>query len=280
MNNTHYDLIAEALYWLVENKDEQPDLQSLSDHIGLSSAHLQRTFQKWAGVSPKQFLKHLTKEAALSRLMAGQSVLDASYGSGLSGPGRLHDLLVTTEAVTPGEARARGRGMTINYGFGPSPFGQALLAWTQRGINFLGFCVEKNDQQVLASFKKQWSGATLVSNNDEAVIKLNEIFNPTEGKPLQLSLKGSPFQLKVWEALLAIPEGAHVSYGQLAQHIGQPGASQAVGSAVGSNPVAWLIPCHRVIRQLGGMGGYRWGIPTKQAMLAYEGVRTVDSRIA
>jgi AraC family transcriptional regulator of adaptative response/methylated-DNA-[protein]-cysteine methyltransferase len=230
-------------------------------------------FQEWAGVSPKQFLKSLTREDAVKRLMQGFSILDTSHATGLSGPGRLHDLLVTTDALSPGELKNHCDGMTIDYGSAQTPFGLALLAWNERGINFLGFCEDNGIEAVLDSLHEQWKGAHFRHSDNEAKGKLEQIFSGSEHQPTRVWLRGSPFQLKVWQALLAIPEGAHATYGQIAAFIGRKGASRAVGSAIGKNPVAWVIPCHRVIRQLGDLGEYRWGAPIKKAMIGYEAAR-------
>ena len=271
--NTHFELIARALDWITQNQLEQPELGELARELGTSPHHLQRVFQEWAGVSPKQFLKSLTRQAALERLAAGESVLDAAISSGLSGPGRLHDLLITTEALTPGEIRKRGQGVGLSYGFGDCPFGDALVSWSGRGINFLGFCGEKNREQVLGELTSRLSNADFLEDPERAQQWLDTIFESAETQPVPLWLRGSPFQLKVWEALLAIPEGANATYGQIAKLVGASGASQAVGNAVGSNPVSWIIPCHRVIRQLGELGGYRWGTTTKTAMIGLEASR-------
>jgi len=266
----HFELITESLYWLCRNQQSQPSLEELANHIGLSPHYLQRIFQEWAGVTPKQFLKYLTKSQALERLKQGQTVLDAALQSGLSGPGRLHDLLITTQAMTPGEAKQKGRGVDVNYGFGTTPFGQALLAWTDKGVCFLGFCHEEGKDHTWSHFKQQWPDASLSEDELMAQQKLVGIFNTSEKHELKVWLRGSPFQLRIWEALLNLPTGIHCTYGQLASHIGKPGASQATGSAIGRNPVSWLIPCHRVINSLGTLGGYRWGLNTKQAMIGYE----------
>ncbi len=265
-----YKTVAKALNWVADHHADQPDLGHLALEIGLSPHHLQRTFQDWAGVSPKQFLKSLTRHNALHRLQRGSTVLDAALDTGLSGPGRLHDLMITTEALSPGEVRKLGEGVEIQYGTSHTPFGQAVLAWTERGINFLGFCDDVGYDTVINTLKKRWKSANFKIDQKAAVKQLEMIFSDCDKAPIRLWLKGSPFQLKVWEALLSIPENAHASYGQIASCIGRPHASRAVGSAVGSNPVAWIIPCHRVIRRLGGLGGYRWGTITKQAMIGYE----------
>jgi len=269
-HNRQYKLVSETIQWVAEHQSAQPDLQCLASEMGVSPHHLQRTFQVWAGVSPKQFLKSLTRIAALERLKKGSSVLDASLESGLSGPGRLHDLLISTDALTPGEIRKQGESVQLNYGFGETLFGKALVAWTSRGVNFLGFCEEKGAESALATLQDQWANARFRENSAVAQRWLDHIFSGSSDKPIPLWLRGSPFQLKVWEALLEIPEGTHSTYGRLAARIGHPGAARAVGTAIGSNPVAWIIPCHRVIRQLGEIGDYRWGGFTKRAMIGYE----------
>ena len=266
----HYQLIGDALHWLCHNQQDQPSLEELAAHIGLSPHYLQRIFQQWVGISPKQFLKYLTKNQAIERLRQGQTVFDTALDSGLSGPGRLHDLLITTEAMTPGEARRKGSGVDMSYGFGFTPFGEALLAWTDRGICFLGFCHEKGRQHSWQHLNEQWPDAQLTEHPAEVVEKLSVVFTVREPKKLKLWLRGSPFQLRVWEALLQIPPGTHCTYGQVASFTGNAGASRATGTAIGRNPVSWLIPCHRVITSLGTLGGYRWGIDTKQAIIGFE----------
>jgi len=268
----HYNLISETIKWMAEHQSEQPGLDRLSAAMGVSPHHLQRTFQRWAGVSPKQFLKSLTRKAALARLEEGCSVLDAALESGLSGPGRLHDLLISTDALTPGEIRKRGEGIRLNYGFGESLFGKALIAWTSRGVNFLGFCQEGGPELTFSALRNQWSNASFSEDSAGAQLWLDTIFSEIHDKPIPLWLRGSSFQLKVWEALLEIPEGTHATYGQMASLVGHPGAARAVGTAIGSNPLAYIIPCHRVIRQMGETGGYRWGETTKRAIIGYEAV--------
>lgn len=269
-DSRHFQLVSRAIQWLVEHQHEQPDLAELARAANVSPHHLQRTFQAWAGVSPKQFLKSLTRQAALSRLAAGSSVLDTAMAVGLSGPGRLHDLLVTTDALTPGQARRRGAGVHLEYGYGATPFGQALIAWNERGLAFLAFCDEVGPAQAFDALRDQWYQASFVESPHLADRWLDRIFAASSDQPLSVWLRGSPFQLKVWQALLEIPETAHATYGWVAGKIGLPRASRAVGGAIGANPVAWLIPCHRVIRQAGDLGGYRWGTVTKQAMIGFE----------
>lgn len=266
----NFQLVARTLEWVAAHRSAQPDLDCLSREMGLSPHHLQRTFQDWAGVSPKQFLKSLSRQAARERLLEGSSVLDTAIETGLSGPGRLHDLMVTTEALSPGEIKTLGKGVAIHYGSGHTLFGEALISWTERGINFLGFTEYSGLSNALNSLINQWKYANFIKNQEGADELLRRVFSGTGDQAVKLWLKGSPFQLKVWEALMAIPDGAHATYGQIASHIGQPSASRAVGTAIGNNPIAWIIPCHRVIRQLGEIGGYRWGEITKQAMIGFE----------
>lgn len=266
----HYHLVSEAIQWMADHQAVQPDLGMLSSAMGVSPHHLQRTFQNWAGVSPKQFLKSLTRKAALERLADGCSVFDSALDAGLSGPGRLHDLLISTDALTPGEIKKRGAGVPLEYGYGETPFGTVLIAWTQRGVNFLGFCDETGAEHALAELRRQWSDALFSENPAKAQQWLDQIFRGSTDKPINIWLRGSPFQLKVWQALLAIPEGTHATYGQLARLVGNPGAARAVGSAIGSNPLSFIIPCHRVIRQMGDLGGYRWGEITKMALIGFE----------
>ena len=267
--DTHYHMIGRALNYLVAHQAEQPDLATLAAELGRSEGFVQRTFQAYAGLSPKQFLRMLTREKALERLAQGANVLDAALDSGLSGPGRLHDLLISTDALTPGEARRRGAGVTLEYGVGASPFGEALVAWNARGLTFLGF-TEPGKNHCLSELADQWPDATLRENPEAAQAWVRAIFERSNQQPLKVWLRGSPFQLQVWEALLAIPVGQHVSYRHIAEHLEKPRASRAVGTAVGRNPISWLIPCHRVITSAGGLGGYRWGLPAKQAMIGVE----------
>lgn len=263
---------------MADHQADQPDLAALAEAMNVSPYHLQRTFQQWAGVTPKQFLKSLTRRAALQRLHAGESVLQAALSSGLSGPGRLHDLLITTEAMTPGEARNKASGVRISYGLGDSLFGPALIAWSTRGICFLGFAMDKGPDGVFDELQSQWSNAIFTEDVAGAERWLDRVFAGSGDKPVPIWLRGSPFQLKVWEALLAIPEDANVTYGQIARSIDNPRAARAVGKAVGSNPVSWIIPCHRVIRQVGALGGYRWGLGTKSAMIGLEATRPRAAR--
>jgi len=271
MENYHqFEIVHASLKWLAEHRAEQPDLQSLADRTGYSPTYIQRVFLDWAGLSPKQFLQVLNRDAAVARLINGASSLETSMNVGLSGTGRLHDLLINTDCLTPGEIKSGGKGVFMEYGFADSPFGQALLAWNLRGISFLGFCHETGEHFALEELRRQWPDASLNESSASAQERICEIFQDSRSKPIRLWLRGSPFQLKVWQALLAIPEGSHATYGQIASSIGHDKATRAAGSAIGSNPIAWIIPCHRVIRKLGEIGGYRWGATLKSALIGRE----------
>ncbi len=278
MTEPHYTTIERALRYIAAHQTDQPGLSELAGAAGLSEAHFQRVFKAWAGVSPKQFLKHLTLQAAKQRLRESESVLDTAYDVGLSGPGRLHDLFVTLEAMTPGDYKRGGKGVDIRYGFHDSPFGECLLAVTDAGICGLGFVNEDGQEAALDDFRRRWPAARFVESSCETGYLMPEVFSgetaPAKGTRrnlLALAVPGTPFQVKVWQALLQIPSGHVTTYGQLAQHLGMPkGAARAVGSAVGANPVSWLVPCHRVIRETGAVTGYHWGTGRKLAMLGWE----------
>ena len=271
-----YQRIAQAIRFLEENSRRQPDLTEVAAHVGLSEYHFQRLFSRWAGISPKRFLQYLTKENAKA-LLAGTSVLTAAYEAGLSGPGRLYDLLVQCEAVTPGEYRSQGAGVEITYGFHPTPFGECLLALTRRGICFLAF-VDDDRQSALQQLKLDWANAAFHESPVRTRQVVGQVFEPWLDKPLpprepasvSLHLHGTNFQIKVWEALLRIPPGAAIAYEALAGGIGSGKGARAVGNALSNNPVAFLIPCHRVLQKTGGFGGYRYGTVRKQAILGWE----------
>jgi AraC family transcriptional regulator of adaptative response/methylated-DNA-[protein]-cysteine methyltransferase len=272
----YYQRIEQAILFIEKNFRRQPSLQEIAARVHLSEYHFQRLFRRWAGISPKRFLQFLTKEYAKKLLENSQNLLDITYEAGLSSPGRLHDLFVACEAVTPGEFKNQGEGLRIDYGFHPTPFGECLLALTERGICSLIFVQNGKRQRALATLKKQWQRATLRENPAITRPLVNRIFNENgklDSRPLNLLLKGSNFQIKVWEALLKIPVGAVVSYENLAEHLGMPGASRAVGNAVAKNPIAFLIPCHRVIRKVGEFGNYSGGSAKKKAMLGWEAAR-------
>jgi AraC family transcriptional regulator of adaptative response/methylated-DNA-[protein]-cysteine methyltransferase len=272
-----YERIGRAIAYLRRHADAQPDLAAAARHVNLSEHHFQRLFTRWAGVSPKRFVQYLTVEHAKSRLAGSRSVLDLAGAVGLSGPGRLHDLFVTLEAMSPGEYRAGGAGLAIRYGVHESPFGPALLALTARGVCGLRFVEGARDGATW--LRREWPGADLRHDEAGTAPVVGQIFQPLAagtGRPLALVVKGSNFQIKVWRALLELPLGSLTSYGQIAARIGAPGSARAVGGAVGANPIAWLIPCHRVIRETGLIGGYRWGPDRKAAMLGWEAARSAQ----
>jgi AraC family transcriptional regulator, regulatory protein of adaptative response / methylated-DNA-[protein]-cysteine methyltransferase len=275
MRTNDYERIEKAILYLESNWKRQPELEELAQAAGLSPFHFQRLFQRWAGVSPKRFLQYLTAEFAKKRLRESQSILDASYDAGLSGPGRLHDLFISVEAMTPGEYKALGQGLRVEYGVHPTPFGEALAAVTSRGLCGFLFLGQGGEKSALSQLKRHWPKADFVSNPVATGDVVQKIFQPTHSKKnLKVLLKGTPFQVKVWEALLRIPAGCVTSYGDLAEKIGKPKASRAVGSAVGQNNIAYLIPCHRVIRETGVLGDYRWGSARKKALLGWEQSQT------
>jgi AraC family transcriptional regulator of adaptative response/methylated-DNA-[protein]-cysteine methyltransferase len=276
MGTPDYQRIEMAISYLEANAAGQPSLDDVAGHVGLSAFHFQRLFKRWAGVSPKRFLQYLTVESAKQLLRDSTSVLDTSYEVGLSGPGRLHDLFVSVDAVTPGEFKLEGRELELRYAYHETPFGDCLVAETPRGICHLGFVSEENRPLALADLQEHWRQARLIADPQAGQIVMQQVFPPgkkTRPDQVRILLKGTNFQLKVWEALLKIPEGTAVSYGDLAARIGRPGAYRAVGTAAGHNPVAYLIPCHRVLRSSGEVGGYRWGTARKKAMLGYEALQ-------
>lgn len=268
-----YERIEQAILFLAEHHPEQPNLKAIAENVGLSEYHFQRLFTRWVGISPKRFMQYLTKEHAKQLLDESADLLSASYAAGLSGPGRLHDLFVTCEAVTPGEYKRWGEGLEIRYGFHPSPFGMLLVALTQRGISNLMFIQDGDRKGALSTLRAFWSAAEV--NEDqvttgEVAAEIMNLFQGLTPNSMRLYLKGTNFQIKVWEALLRIPSGSVVSYEDIAIYIGMPGVSRAVGNAVSRNPVPVLIPCHRVICKTGDFGDYRWGASRKKALLGWE----------
>jgi AraC family transcriptional regulator of adaptative response/methylated-DNA-[protein]-cysteine methyltransferase len=263
--------IARAIRFIDAHYREQPRLAAIAAATGLSEFHFNRLFRRWAGVTPRQYLAFITARAARGVLDGETSVLEAAYAVGLSGPGRLHDLLVTLDAVTPGELKARGAGLEIRYGFSRTPFGTALIARTARGVCHLGF-EDRSERAALAELAARWERARLTRSDEEAERTALEIFGAGRaGAPLRLAVRGTNFQLKVWQALLEVGADGPTTYRAVAEAAGVPGAERAVGNAVGANPVAWLIPCHNVLRADGSLGGYRWGEERKRAMLAWAG---------
>lgn len=272
--NGDYGRIEQAIRFIEGNARSQPSLTEVARHVGLSEFHFQRVFSRWAGVSPKKFLQFLTAAHARRLLLDSRSVLEAAYDVGLSGGSRLHDLTVSLYGMTPGELKARGAGLTIRYGSHHSPFGSCLVAMTARGICALRFVEPGNISRHVSDLRRIWPAAKFL--RDQA--RTGRVIRTLFAKParqhgangLALHLFGTPFQLKVWEALLQIPPGHLLSYQDLAKRVGHPAAPRAVGRAVGQNPVAYLIPCHRVIRSTGRLGEYRWGSARKKALVGWE----------
>ncbi len=248
--------------------EEQPGLGELARVAGLSVFHFSREFRRWAGLSPTRYLRTLTLDAAKRELDERGSVLTAAWAAGLSGGGRLHDLFVQFEAVTPGEYKAGGAGLSLAHGFADSPFGRVHAATSDRGLVWLAF-VDGSEARAIAELKGRFPRARLARSDSDAARIARQIFDDRAGR-IVLAPVGTNFQVKVWQALLELGARGPLDYGALAQAIGSPRASRAVGQAVGANPVAWLIPCHRVLRRDGSLGGYHWGVERKRAMLAWE----------
>ena len=264
-----YYRVERAIEYIHKNANRQPTLKEVAESVNLSEFYFQRLFTRWAGISPKRFLQFLTKENAKA-LLRRSSLLDATYSAGLSSPSRLHDLFVQCEAVTPGEYKLHGAGMQIKYGFHPTPYGECLLASTERGICFLAFITDEGRNAALQAMKTEWKNAEW--NEDPASTKhhIHAIFSPGRKSTIQLQVRGTNFQIKVWEALLRIPPGQVASYEELAEVIGEPSATRAVGNALAHNPIAFIIPCHRVLRKVGDFGNYRYGQARKKAIILRE----------
>ena len=293
LDSRDFARIAAAIRYIETNFRQQPRLAAIAKAVRLSEFHFNRLFRRWAGVTPKQYLAFITAAAARGELYGGRaSVLDAAYAVGLSGPGRLHDLLVTIEAVTPGELKARGRGLRITYGFSSTPFGEALLGVTPRGLSHFAFVEPGRERAALTDMLERWPNAECVQDDSSTRELAHRIFvpgingdasqpqkpapqkpEPQKPEPLRLAVKGTNFQLKVWRALIELGAAGPTSYQALAHAAGVDDAVRAVGNAVGANPVAWLIPCHNVLRRDGTLGGYHWGADRKRAMLAWQALR-------
>ncbi len=261
--------MADAIAWLAEHYVDQPSLDDAAASVGMSPFHFQRRFTDSIGVSPKKFIQYLTLDHAKTALRARQSVLDAAFDAGLSGPSRLHDLFVTHEGMTPGQWKDSGAGLTLSYGWHDSPFGRCIIVSTGGGVCGLGFERNNDAAETLEDLATHWPEATLREDASVTAPAAERIFGRANGD-LKLMLRGTPFQLKVWEALLRIPSGTVITYSDLAAAVDRPDAVRAVASAVARNPVSWLIPCHRVLRTTGALGGYRWSLDRKRAMLALE----------
>lgn len=279
MMNENYELseqyktVEKAIGYLEENFQDQPSLEEIAASVHLSKYHFQRIFKRWAGVTPSQFLHYLTVKYAKERLREAQSVLDTTVDAGLSSPGRLHDLFVTFEAMTPGEYKKLGEDLVIRYGIHPTPFGDCLLATTERGICALRFIPPEGEDEVIVQLKDEWPEATFERDQESTDAIARDLFSPYEPekrREFHLHIKGTNFQYQVWQALLQVPPGSMVTYGDVASKMGKPSAARAVANAVANNPVAYLIPCHRVIRSTGKVHQYRWGSTRKKAILGWE----------
>ena len=277
--NPAYETVAAAIRFVRSHAGAQPSLDDIASHVGLSATHLQRVFSEWAGISPKRFLQFLTKEHAKALLRESRDVMSAALESGLSGPGRLHDLMVNCEALTPGQIGALGEGLLIRYGFAASPFGAFIVGTTARGICHLRFVEAGETHTAQANLQNEWPHAILKRDDEMAQQLATDLFSPfSQSKPLNLLLRGTNFQIKVWEALLRIPPGHAFSYSDLATMAALPKAQRAVGTAMAHNNIALLIPCHRVIRENGETGLYRWGEERKRAMIGWEQSRRISQK--
>lgn len=266
---TDYTLVKRALEFIATHHTEQPTTEIIAGAIGLTPVEVNALFRRWCGLTPIAFLQALTLDHAKHLLRNKATVLDTAYETGLSGSGRLHDLFVTHEAITPGEFRKSGAGLMMTYGFHSSPFGIALVVVTSRGLAGMGFCDEGGELEALADMQSRWTYATLIENKAVTAPYIASIFE-NWGAPVKVFLIGTDFEVQVWETLLKIPAGQATTYGTIAAHINRPKASRAVGAAVGKNPISFVVPCHRVIGNSGALTGYHWGLTRKKAMLGWE----------
>lgn len=270
---TDYEHVRRIVAYISERWREQPSLEAIAEHARLSTTHVHHLFRRWCGLTPKAFLQAITLDNAKALLADSASVLDTTYELGLSGPARLHDLFVTHEAMTPGDFKARGEGLTMRYGFHPSPFGEAILIATERGLAGLGFVDEGDRDTALADLQRRWPKAVYVEDPISTAPLAERIFDPArwqEEQPLRVVLIGTDFEVRVWQTLLRIPRDRATTYSDIARHLGNPAACRAVGAAVGRNPVSFVVPCHRVLGRSGALTGYHWGLTRKQAILGWE----------
>ncbi len=264
-----YKRIERAIHYIGEHHTTQPSLEEIAEHVHMSPYHFQRLFTRWAGISPKKFLQYLTLQYAKEQIREDLSLSEIAYEAGLSGTSRLHDLFISMEGMTPGQYKKSGKGITIHYGFHQSPFGKFILALTSEArICTLEFSEDEEDATLV--LHQQWSESNLLYDPTITAPLAEQLFSHEVSTPLKLLVKGTPFQLKVWEALLKIPFGALVSYQAVSEHVNNPRGLQATGGAIGKNPVAYLIPCHRVVRKTGEINGYRWGLDRKSALIGWE----------
>jgi AraC family transcriptional regulator of adaptative response/methylated-DNA-[protein]-cysteine methyltransferase len=281
--HSDYERVRRIIAFISERWRDQPSLEAIADHVGLSTTHVHHLFRRWAGLSPKAFLQALTLDNAKALLSDSASVLDATYEVGLSGPARLHDLFVTHEAMTPGDYKAGGSGLTMRFGFHPSPFGEAVLIATDRGLAGLGFVDDGDRQAALSDLTRRWPKAAYVEDEATTAPLARRIFNPSQWQaeqPLRVVLIGTDFEVRVWQTLLRIPRDRATTYSDIARHIGNPSACRAVGAAVGKNPVSFVVPCHRVLGRSGALTGYHWGLTRKQAILGWEAGKALGGAAA
>lgn len=274
--NYNYDKIAKAIEFIVANAKEQPSLFEVAEEVSISQFHFQRVFTEWAGVSPKKFLQFITASYLKEKIRETSNLVELAEQAGLSSQSRVYDHFISIEAVTPQEFKTSGKGLAIRYGIHPTPFGDCFIAVTDRGICAMAFVDEASREAELIALAKKWHYANIQHDQDSTKSFIDRIFQPATGslEKLPVLIQGTNFQLKVWEALLSIPKGAVTTYQQIAQSIGHPAAVRAVGTAVGDNPIAYLIPCHRVIRKEGLLGEYRWGSLRKKALIGWEAARS------
>jgi len=268
-----YEIVRKAIGHIRGHWREQPEIEAIAEAAGVTPTELHHLFRRWAGLTPKAFLQALTLDGARQLLRDSASVLDATYEVGLSGPGRLHDLFVTHEAMSPGEWKSGGEGLTMYFGFHPSPFGNALIVATDRGLAGLAFADVGKERATLADMQRRWPSAHYVEDAEHTVPIAQRVFDSKQWRsqqPLRVVLIGTDWEVRVWEALLQIPMGRLTSYSGLAGKVRNPAAARAVGAAVGKNPIAFVVPCHRVIGKAGVLTGYHWGITRKRAMLGWE----------
>ena len=271
-----YERVRRIIAFLSQRWRDQPSLEAIAEHVGLSTTHVHHLFRRWCGLTPKAFLQAITLDNAKALLADSASVLDATYEVGLSGPGRLHDLFVTHEALTPGDFSAGGAGLTMAYGFHPSPFGEAILVATDPGLVGLGFVDEGARAAALADIARRWPTAAFVEDPARTEPLARRVFDPPRWRaeePVRIVMIGTDFEVRVWRALLAIPLGRATTYSSIAARLGAPKAARAVGAAVGRNPISFVVPCHRVLGRSGGLTGYHWGLTRKQAILGWEAGR-------
>lgn len=272
-----YDSVRRIVAFISQNWRDQPSLDDIAEHVGLSTTLVHHLFRRWAGLTPKAFLQAITLDNAKLMLAQSASVLETAYEVGLSGPGRLHDLFVTHEAMSPGEFKTGGSGLVMTYGFHPSPFGEAIVVATGRGLAGLGFVDGADREAALGDMHRRWRNATFIPDDAATAPLAHRVFESSAWKPeepLRVVLIGTDFEVRVWKTLLRIPFGRAATYSDIAGHIGSPKAARAVGAAVGKNPVSFVVPCHRVLGRSGALTGYHWGVTRKQAMLGWEAGRS------